>query len=148
MVQNREWIWHKYPTPKTWKAYKVDRNVYNRLLIYKKSQLITKQVTDLKGNNKKLYKLMAQLTGIRTDNPLPPHNNDESLANHFVDYFISKINKIQENFTGTPIFIPEAADIPTFQKFTFLTVDQVTNLIAGMQTKSCELNPIPTHVLK
>ena len=56
---------------------------------------------------------MAQLAGIRTDNPLPPHNNDESLANHFADYFISKIDKIRKNFTGTPIFIPEAADIPT-----------------------------------
>ena len=90
VVQHREWIWHKYPTPNTWKAYKVERNVYNRLLVYKKRQLITKQVTDLKGNNKKLYKLMAQLARIRTDNPLPPHNNDESLTNHFADYFISK----------------------------------------------------------
>ena len=94
VVQNREQIWHKYPTPDIWKVYKVERNVYNRLLIYKKRQLITKQVMDLKGNSKKLNKLMAQLAGIRTDNPLPPHNSDESLANHFADYFISKINKI------------------------------------------------------
>ena len=148
MVQNREQIWHKYPTPNTWKAYKVERNVYNRLLIHKKRQLITKQVIDSKGNNEKLYKLKAQLAGIRTDNPLPPHNSNESLANHFADYFISKIYKIRENFSRTPIFVPEAADIPTFQKFAPLTADQVTNLIAGMQTKSCELNPIPTHILK
>ena len=94
VVQNREWIWHKYPAPDTWKAYKVKRNVYNRLLIYKKRQLITKQVMDSKGNNKKLYKLMAHLSGIRTDNPLPPHNSNESLANHFADFFITKIDKI------------------------------------------------------
>ena len=94
VVQNREQIWHKYPAPDTWKAYKVERNVYNRLFIYKKRQLITKQVMDSKSNNKKLYKLMAHLSGIRPDNPLPPHNSDESLANHFADYFISKIYKI------------------------------------------------------
>ena len=35
-------------------------------------------------------KLMAQLVGIRTDNPLPLHNSDESLAHHFADYFILK----------------------------------------------------------
>ena len=52
VVWNRERICHKYPTPNTWKAYKVERNVYNRLLIYKKRQLITKQVINLKGNNK------------------------------------------------------------------------------------------------
>ena len=94
VVQNREWIWHKYPAPDTWKAYKVERNMYNRLLIYKKRQLITKQVMDSKDNNKKLYKLMAHLSGIRTDNPLPSHNSNESFANHFVDYFVSKIDKI------------------------------------------------------
>ena len=49
---------------------------------------------DSKGNNKKLYKLMAHLSRIRTDNPLPPHNSDESLANHIADYFITKIDKI------------------------------------------------------
>ena len=148
VVQNREWIWHRYPTPNTWKAYKVERNVYNRLLIYKKRQLITKQVINSKSNNKKLYKLMAQLARMKTDNPLPLHNSDESLANHCADYFTSKIDKIQENFSRTPIFVPEAADITTFQKFATLTADQVTNLIAGMQTKSCKLNPIPTHIHK
>ena len=86
----REQIWHKYPTPNTWKAYKVERNVYNRLINYKKRQLISKEATDLKGNNKKLYKLMAQLAGIKTANPLPPYNSDESLANKFADHFISK----------------------------------------------------------
>ena len=88
VVQNMEQIWHKYPAPDTWKAYTVKRNVYNRLLIYKKRQLIIKQVMDLKGNNKKLYKLMVHLARIRTDNPLPPHNSNESLENHFADFCI------------------------------------------------------------
>ena len=91
---------------------------------------------------------MAHLSGIRTDNLLLPHNSDESLANHFADYFITKIDKIQDNFSQTPVFIPEATDIPTLQKFAPLTAEQVTNLISSMQTKSCELDPIPTHILK
>ena len=56
---------------------------------------------------KKLYKLTAYLARINTDNPLPLHDNDESLANHFADYFISKIDKICENFTGILAFVPE-----------------------------------------
>ena len=114
VVHNREQIWHKYPAPETWKAYKVKRNVYNRLLIYKKRQFITKQVMDSKGDNKKLYKLMAHLSRVRTENPLPPHNSDESQANHFADYFITKIDKIRDNFSQAPVFIPEATDIPIF----------------------------------
>ena len=94
MVQNREWIWHKYPKPDTWKAFQVERNAYNRLLNYKKKQLMSKQVIDSKDNNRKLYKLTAHLAGINTDNPLPSHDSDESLANNFADCFISKIDKI------------------------------------------------------
>ena len=103
---------------------------------------------DSKGNNKKLYKLMTHLSRIRTDNPMPPHNSDESLANHLADYFITKIDKIRDNFSQTPVFIAEATDIPTLQKFAPLTAEQVTNLISSMQTKSCELDPMPTHILK
>ena len=121
----------------------MERNIYNRLLIYKKRQLISEQVIDSKGNMKKLYKLTAQLAGINTDNPLPPHDNDESLTNHFGDYFISKIDKICEKFIGIPAFVPEVMDIPTLKKFAPLTSSQVTKLIANMQTKSCELDPIP-----
>ena len=97
---------------------------------------------------KKLYKLTADSARIITDNPLPSHDNDESLMNHFADYFISKIDKIHENFTGILAFVPKVMDTPTLTKFTPLTPNQVTKLIANMQTKSCELDPIPTHVLK
>ena len=105
VLWNREWIWHKYPKPDTQKAYQVERNIYNRLLNYNKKQLISKQVIDSKGNTKKLYKLTAHLAWINTDNPLPLHDNDESLANHFVHYFISKIDKIHENFTRVLAFV-------------------------------------------
>ena len=36
VVWNREQIWHKYPEAHTCKAYQVERNIYNRLLNYKK----------------------------------------------------------------------------------------------------------------
>ena len=70
---------------------------------------------DLKGDNKKLYKLMAHLSGVRTDNPLPPHNSNESLANHFADYFLTKIDKIRDNFSQAPVFIPEAQIFQSFE---------------------------------
>ena len=135
MVQNRKHIWHKCPRPDTWKAYQVERNIYNRLLIYKKRQLIRKQVIDSKGNIKKHYKLTAHLAGINIDNPLQLHDNGESLTNHFADYFISKMDKICKKFIGTPVFVPEVMATPNLQKFAPLTPSQVTKLIANMQTK-------------
>ena len=109
---------------------------------------MSKQVIDSKVNNRKLYKLTTHITGINTENPLLSHDSDESLANHFKDYFISKIDKIHENFIGIPAFVPEVTDASIFKKFAPLTPSQVTKLVADMQTKSCELDLIPTHILK
>ena len=91
---------------------------------------------------------MAHLSGARSDNPLPPHDSDESLANQFADYFITKIDRIRDNFSQIPVHIPEATGIPTLCRFAPLTTEQITNLISSMQTKSCELDPIPTQILK
>ena len=77
------------------------------------------------------------IAGINTDNPLPLHDNDESHTNHFADYFISKIDKMYENFTGILAFVPEVMDTPILNKFAPLTPIQVTNLISNMQIKSC-----------
>ena len=77
---------------------------------------MSKQVIDSKGSNKKLYKLTAHLAGINTNNPLPPHDSDESLANPFADYFISMIDKICENFIGIPAFVPEVTAAPMFKR--------------------------------
>ena len=114
-----EWIWHKSPTPNTWKAFKVQRNVYNRLLNYKKRQLISKQVTNLKGNNKKLYKLMAQLAGIRTDNPLPPiivMNHMQTTLQTTVYQKLTKYEKISLDFQSSSqkqqIFQPSKSLLP------------------------------------
>ena len=59
--------------------------------------------------------------------------------------FISKIDKICENFTGILVFVPEVMDTPTLKTFASLTLIQVTKHIADMQTKSCKLDPIPTY---
>ena len=75
---------------------------------------MSKQAIDSKGNNRKLYKLAAHLAGINTDNPLPSHDSDESLANHFTDCFITKVDKIHENFIGKPAFVPEVTDALIF----------------------------------
>ena len=70
------------------------------------------------------------------------------LQTTLADYFISKIDKIHENFIGISAFVPEVTDAPIFKEFAHLTPSQVTKLAADMQTISCELDPIPTYVLQ
>ena len=46
-----------YKLESYWTAFKTECNIYNRLLKYKKQQVLSKKVNDMKGDTKALYKL-------------------------------------------------------------------------------------------
>ena len=97
---------------------------------------------------KKMYRLVNNLTGISTENPLPNFtNNKEELANNFADYFMDKIHKIHDNIHHNK-YNAKKLQIPSLTKFYEMNVDEVTHIIQLMATNSCELDPIPTMVLK
>ena len=106
-------------------------------------------VKDYGNDTKKLYELINNITGSITQNPMPPGKSDSDLAEHFSRYFISKIDKIRDLFTDVPSYNPDVNEsIPQFANFEVLTEPQIEKLVASLKTKSCELNPIPTKLLK
>ena len=102
MLRNRERFLLKYKLELNWTAFKVERNIYNRLLRYKKHQVISKKVNDLKGDTKSLYRLNSNLTDNDSVNPMPPGKSDEQLVNEFAEFFLTKIDKIRSQFNGVP----------------------------------------------
>ena len=81
---------------------------------------------------------------------MPPGKSVSDLAEHFSQYFISKIDKIRDLFTDVPSYKPDVNEsIPQFAKFEVLTEPQIKKLVASLKkTKLCELDPIPTKLLK
>ena len=97
----------------------------------------------------KLYKLVNSLTGKKDLNPMPESPSDEVLAEGFAEYFITKIDKIRENFTNTECYQPITDEpIPEFTCFNVLSESDVEKLVGFLQTKTCELDPIPTIFFK
>ena len=94
VVRDRERVWNKYKLESTWIAYKKERNIYNRLLKFKKRQVLSNRVNDLKGDTKALYKLTNNVTGSESSNPMPPNKSDAQLADELADFFLDKIGKI------------------------------------------------------
>ena len=70
-VKTRERTWLKYRQQYHWQAYKIERNIYSRLLKYHKKQCITHQVHKSNKNTKGLFKLVNKLTNSKKENPLP-----------------------------------------------------------------------------
>ena len=149
VVRRREKIWQKYKTEGTWRALVEHRNKYNAMIREEKLKSTSGKVEECKGDTKKLYSLVRYLTGTKVQNPMPNNTGDKKLANDFADYFIEKIQKIWDDLDGNPKFKPKRnSTITPLKIFEPTTADEVTTIIKGMKTKSCELDFLPTSLLK
>lgn len=91
--------------------------------------------------------------GERGEVILPTHTSAEHLANKFSDFFTSKIEKIRRSI-GVANDITMAMDADTKFQGTVLnnfppaTQEEIKKLILEAPSKSCELDPLPTWLLK
>ena len=72
----------------------------------------------------------------------------EELANEFADFFLMKIDKIRQQFKDIPAYSSEDRDMPRLRRFSPMTETEAKKVINSMHSKSCELDPIPTNLLK
>ena len=88
--------------------------------------------------------------GTEPQNQLPEEesNNEDNMANSFADFFQAKIEKIHETFDGIEAYNPEINNIPKLCQFQPMTDSEVKTIITAMKSKSCEIDPIPTHIFK
>ena len=119
------------------------------LYVMKRDYLKT-QFQDHKGNSKYLYKLMAKLTGGVSVNSMPDSNSDVELANDFGNFFWNKIVKIRNELDEILecFFCLKTEILNELNKFQTLSEQQVIKMMGKLQTKSCEMDLIPTHILK
>jgi len=54
-------------------------------------------VLAFKEDSKKLYNFVTDLTGGKSENPMPTVENENSLADKFADFFMNKIETIRDN---------------------------------------------------
>ena len=71
------------------------------------------------------------------------------LANRFGSFFIDKIKKIRDTFkhTRSKSLHPDK-ELPTFSSFQVVTESEVLKFIKEAPSKTCSLDPCPTHIVK
>ena len=69
-------------------------------------------------------------------------------AKTFADFFLNKITIIRDNLQDQPLHHESKTAIRTLSEFSPVTSDKLRSVIMSMETKSCELDSIPTHFLK
>ena len=139
----------KYKQDHQWHAYKEHYNKYTKFLRTPRMMYTLNEITKFKGISKHLYKLIAELTGSKVENPLPEGLSDEDLAEHFANVFIAKIENIRNKLNNYPQYIwTETCTVGNLSKFKLLSADEIGNLVGKMQMKSCELDYLLTHIFK
>ncbi|KAH3816310.1 hypothetical protein DPMN_117823 [Dreissena polymorpha] len=78
---------------------------------------------------------------------MPEGESATVIAEKFADHFLNKINKIRDALASFEKFTPDHKEVPCFGMFEELTQDEMRKIINHLQTKSCELDSLPTKVL-
>ena len=101
-------------------------------------------------DSKYLFKLVLDVTGVVTENPIPKNTTDQNLANYFANYFVDKIDKIRDNLSEYELHteLEKHTNIDQMVNFSEINLEMVWKEVFKMQTKSCKLDPIPTKILK
>ena len=147
-LRKAERVWRKYEEPNQLEIVKELRLKYHYAICNEKRSVLSEKVLSSKGDSKQLYKLVSELTGTKTENPLPSGESDSSLAEKCADFFLGKIEKIRESLKDYESYTPNNKECPAFDSFHHLTCDEVKKLINELKTKSCELDKLPTKKTK
>ncbi len=132
--------------------FKQARNTYVAKLSHSKTHYYSESINAANGNQKKLYSIISSLTVVKNSNPLPPHDDIFQLAQDFGNFFVTKIENIRKDIESQtvphPPSLPQTAARKQMSNFVPLTEEQVRKMIFKCKSTSCDLDPIPTDLLK
>ena len=109
---------------------------------------LSKKIDEYGNDTKKLYSLVNGLMGRTSENSMPKSESDDQLAENFVDFFMEKIKKIHDSLQDYDVYKPCDSESNKFSGFVPLSEQEVAAIIGKMASKSCEIDPIPTTLLK
>ena len=128
-------------------AYRQARNKYAASSHKYYSDLIDQ----CSGDSRKLFKVVSSLCNTPQENSLPPHDDSRKLADEFGKYFCRKIelirNDIENVVVDSPLVDYRLPDIK-LDSFKLLSEEEVHNIIMKSSNATCNLDPIPTWLLK
>ena len=119
-----------------------------------KKDHLSQRIAESSESQKALFSCVDHLLHRSRASVLPDVNNMEELAESFAAFFEEKIRKIrdeleaaqkdEEKFTTAL----DDAPVPNLVSFPPVTAEVLRKIILKAPTKSCQLDPIPTKILK
>ena len=148
IMRKQEKKWRRYKMESDLKSFKLERVKYRQMLKKARENKIAEKINECSNDSKKLYTLVNNLTCRKTVTPFPDSENDVILANEFANYFMEKIRVIRSRLEKHPMYKPQETAKAFMSKFEMVSESEVAKCIRSMASKLCELDAIPTRILK
>jgi hypothetical protein len=140
-----------------WRCSKTetDKNRYQEVCTRYKDHLT--QSKDVHYNNliakcgndsKKLFNIINELTGNRKQKIIPDNTSTDTLSEEFANFFLEKIQHIRDELDLYPEYQPPISTTATFDHFLQTSEQTVRRLLISAKPASCDLDPIPTYIVK
>ena len=143
--------WRKTKLCVDYQNFTKQRNKVNEMLKDAKRSYYSKQIYEHKDDQKGLFKMIKNILHENNETPLPESPSLQQLANDFGDFFCQKIELIRNSFDD--VIQPEdtdctASQVPKLSEFEPVTEEDIRKIITLAPTKSCDIDPLPTKLLK
>ena len=129
-------------------SFKVERSKFRQSLKGARKEFVSESVLECNRDNKKLYKLASSLMGMKKENQLPEYDSKEELANQFAEFFIAKIQTIRDKLDDLPLYDLQDSSPPKLSSLEPLTNEEVKHIVKEMPAKYCDLDAVPTSIIK
>ena len=132
-------------------AYREVCNNYSMSLKNAKQRWYSDLIEECGGDTRKLFQVVRSLSNKPEENQLPPHDDPCKLADDFGEFFCRKVDLIRNDIDAITV-VPPVLNVPApenkFEKFDVLSEKEVSDIVMGSSNASCQLDPIPTWLLK
>ena len=149
--------WRKSGLEVDFQIYTSQRQAVTRLVHETKTDYYCADIQTNAKDSKLLFKTVDTLLHKSGEPPLPACDSPSHLANTFQDYFLERVALIHQGIQATltdldlaaslwgPEELPAACSLTSFR---LATHDDIRQMVSKAPPKSCELDSIPTWLLK
>ncbi len=144
----RKWIKSKSTIDE--QIFHAQRNKVNILMNETRSEYYSHVIQDCGSDQKALFKVINDLFQKEKNSHFPKSQSMDILAEEFSQFFIGKIQNIRNRLDSIDVHCDYTETIceSQFDCFKQLSEDDVRKLIQKSPSTTCDLDPLPTDLLK
>ena len=140
-----------------WDIFRCKSAELNKELRQAKRTHYSQQILMCERDRKRIYQVANSWMGTKYGNILPASENKKQQAQEFQNFFKEKVDKIHSSLSanlesGNPFIdilsLFDSQPVCNLSEFVTVTPQEVQELISKSNTKHCDLDPVPTTVVK